>query len=1250
MIYQLLISLGNFFTIRELTNTLIDRDIQKSSARVIVHGDNVGLDEVGSQGLTRLVAPTLFSDWQDETGTPYPTRQDLLDDLNARVYDDPTATDAAGPLNAIQFNSPLGSLNGSANFTFDGSDVNLLDNITLSLGTGNDLVLLHDGTDSLITSNTGDLLFNNTNVNGTTKFALGSNISTSRFTVVDDSDVTLFDISGTGTVGIGTAASSIPLEILTTSTNGLSIESSNAARIQIGLNSTAVGGDLWLLASTADADITGGGNFRILNVDTSAEVIITSTGSMGLGTQAPNASSILDLTSTTTSFLMPRMTTVQRDAIASPLQGSEVYDLTLNEPVFFNGSSWVTTGESAAVGPINSVQFNSPLGSFNGSSNFVFDGTNVGIGESSPQNLLHVKDGDTGNVADPNSPIILESTTLNTFFTFLGNNSNNMGFLFGNTVNNADGGILYLNPTRDMIFKTGGNVTRMTLNSSGSLGIGTQTPDASSILDLTSTTQGILLPRMTTTERDLIASPATGLEIFNLTTNHFEFFNASAWVTTGTGAAGGLDRQFQFNNAGILDGTSAVVLTTGNTLIISPNSTAITGADNANKFFIRDGANTDLFFVNTVTNRIGIGDTGGSANINEKFHVSANGGTSSYTSGIERGILITDSIAPALTFEDTGESANEKVMSLEYSSQNLKFFALNDIGDTVIHDNMLVMNHNTGNVSIGTTPNATYLFEVENDFEDIAKFKGTGVQAFGRVTIDHNAIARLDFSISDTPVFAVRTDLGAPNHNYEIENLQTSHVNFHIDGDNDLIGINNNNPRSALHVITKFSAGSTYTGTDRGIIVTDDVSPRLLFDDSGEAANDKIIGFENSDQNLKVISLSDAGAIDSDNIMVWNRDGDVGIGTVPTETFHISGATSHEAIRYDNTATANVSNIIDSDYFLNETTTGLVQALRVRTALTDISTGSSTSGYAVATRLNGNLQDVFTCVGDTFSVVGAGGFKTTQGRFKGMTSFNVNRTTALTTRRSIYNLISHTGDTTLTISTSDIASGSTSTPWTFTVQDTSGTLEENGRKLIIATEGIETINGQSTLEIATDNGSVTIIADGSNALFTTGSSPISQFENILFAQSTAATQGPVATDTNYQIEFGAAQGGASDPVQLSAAGAVTINESGEYHFIFLGPLTRAGTGGTAIIGFRVLVNAVQVSSSFPTKLPNSDTEITINPQFDINLAAGDIVTFEIVRDSSGVNEGNLTEVVFTAAGWSTAPSARLIFQKLVRNY
>jgi len=60
-------------------------------------------------------------------------------------------------------------------------------------------------------------------------------------------------------------------------------------------------------------------------------------------------------------------------------------------------------------------------------------------------------------------------------------------------------------------------------------GINTSSPNASCVLDITSTTKGVLIPRMTSIQRDLISTPANGLEVYNITDNVTQFFNDTEW-------------------------------------------------------------------------------------------------------------------------------------------------------------------------------------------------------------------------------------------------------------------------------------------------------------------------------------------------------------------------------------------------------------------------------------------------------------------------------------------------------------------------------------------------------------------------------------------------------------------------------------------------------------------------------------------------------------------------------------------------
>jgi len=71
----------------------------------------------------------------------------------------------------------------------------------------------------------------------------------------------------------------------------------------------------------------------------------------------------------------------------------------------------------------------------------------------------------------------------------------------------------------------------MRLDTSGNLGIGTSSPSASAILDAQSTTKGVRMPNMTTTQKNAIASPAAGLMVFDTTLSKLCVYSGAAWET-----------------------------------------------------------------------------------------------------------------------------------------------------------------------------------------------------------------------------------------------------------------------------------------------------------------------------------------------------------------------------------------------------------------------------------------------------------------------------------------------------------------------------------------------------------------------------------------------------------------------------------------------------------------------------------------------------------------------------------------------
>ncbi|MBP7346387.1 MAG: tail fiber domain-containing protein [Sediminibacterium sp.] len=80
------------------------------------------------------------------------------------------------------------------------------------------------------------------------------------------------------------------------------------------------------------------------------------------------------------------------------------------------------------------------------------------------------------------------------------------------------------------------------MKAQNNVGVNTTTPHASAALDVTSTDKGMLAPRMTAAQKTAIASPATGLLVFQTDgTPGFYYYNGTAWVALSGGVASATD-------------------------------------------------------------------------------------------------------------------------------------------------------------------------------------------------------------------------------------------------------------------------------------------------------------------------------------------------------------------------------------------------------------------------------------------------------------------------------------------------------------------------------------------------------------------------------------------------------------------------------------------------------------------------------------------------------------------------------------
>ena len=160
------------------------------------------------------------------------------------------------------------ALQGEGNLTFDGSTLDITGNVTVSshvaladsaelrIGTGNDLTVVHNGTNTTMTSTTGDLTIDNTNTSGSTILQLGSDTSATDVQVQNNSGTALLTVDGAGTV---TLTPNVAVSV-THASNGsgddLTISQTGANDASLLLTSAGTGADaIGITASAGGIDI-----------------------------------------------------------------------------------------------------------------------------------------------------------------------------------------------------------------------------------------------------------------------------------------------------------------------------------------------------------------------------------------------------------------------------------------------------------------------------------------------------------------------------------------------------------------------------------------------------------------------------------------------------------------------------------------------------------------------------------------------------------------------------------------------------------------------------------------------------------------------------------------------------------------------------------------------------------------------------------------------------------------------------------
>ncbi len=447
------------------------------------------------------------------------------------------------------------------NLTFNGNSI-VSDTATVRIGsTGLDIITTGFG-DTTLQPVSGNFLLLKTlggeNITFDAGDAGGQVIVTGSDFIVDTD--TLFVDSSNHTVGIGTANPPLAsLEIRT-------VDPATTAYIRFA----HTGVRLWEIygTGTADRDLTFKDASGPLDVLTFQAI----TGNVGIGNSAPAVS--LEVGDATGEEIIRVSSGGNSNAILSANSFFSTGN-PLTQYIVAGGNNW-STGVDNADSDKYKISFDIDDLATN---NFLTIDTtgNVGIGTSIPQKNLHIESGvPTIRLSDDNAATDQAVATLIEFYR--GNNTNRVGYVGMESSSNNNLKISTDYAAGQLTLGTGSNVTALTIDSSGNVGIGTTAPDVP--LEINHATAPAI--RLTYNDADGSA------------TNYSQFQTGSDGDLTITtvdsdGAAGDVT----FNPDGHVILTNGVIFLNETT---TPTAKANHGAiytKNTNELFFQDGAGVE---------------------------------------------------------------------------------------------------------------------------------------------------------------------------------------------------------------------------------------------------------------------------------------------------------------------------------------------------------------------------------------------------------------------------------------------------------------------------------------------------------------------------------------------------------------------------------------------------------------------------------------------------------------------------------
>lgn len=149
--------------------------------------------------------------------------------------------------------------------------------------------------------------------------------------------------------------------------------------------------------------------------------------------------------------------------------------------------------------------------------------------------------------------------------------------------------------------------------------------------------------------------------------------------------------------------------------------------------------------------------------------------------------------------------------------------------------------------------------------------------------------------------------------------------------------------------------------------------------------------------------------------------------------------------------------------------------------------------------------------------------------------------------------------------------------------------------------------------------------------------PTSGLAQVVTGYSTSTSQLPTAVSTPLQITFGA--GSTATDASIASDGSITFNKTGIFQVKLHLNFGRTSGTGVAVLTYRALINGAQVGQTFGVTLDDNGSLIQVMNSFVIAATASNVLTFEVARDSAGINNGGLYKTPATTSGWADIPSS-----------